>query len=72
MGSRHPALKKNEVELKAGLATKERELQGGSAESAIQPVGAPREIDIGFLSREMSQIGLKYKELVKLNSRLKN
>ena len=28
-------LKKNEVELKARLATKERELQGGSVESGI-------------------------------------
>ena len=54
------------MELKARLEIKERELQGRSAESAIQSVGVAGEIDTDSLSRAMSQIGLKDTELNKL------
>ena len=50
---------------------KEKELQGRSAESTIKPTGVAREIDIGSLSRLMSQIGLKDTELIKLKQQIK-
>ena len=64
-------LKKSDAELKTRLAMKEKELQGRSAESTIQSTGVAREIDIGSLSRVMSQIGLKYTELIKQKQQIK-
>ena len=63
-------MKKSEVELKSILAIKERELQGGSIESAIQSVGVAGEIDTISLSRAMSQTGLKDTDLVKLKQQI--
>ena len=63
-------MKKSEAELKAILEIKERELQGRSAESAIQSVGVVGEIDTGSFSRAMSQIGLKDTELSKLKQQI--
>ena len=63
-------LKKSNAELKTMLAMKEKELQGRSAESTIQSTGVAREIDTDSLSREMSQIGLKYTELIKLKQQI--
>ena len=64
-------LKESETELKATLAIKERELQGRSAASAIQSVGVVGEIDTSSLSRAMSQIGLKDRDIVKLKQQIK-
>ena len=63
-------LKKSEVESKAILAIKERDLQGRSVESAIHIIGVAGEIDTGSLSRAMSQIGVKDTELVKLKRQI--
>ena len=64
-------LKKSKAELKTRLAIKEKELQGRSVESTIQPMGVAGEIDTGSLSRAMSQIGLKVIELIKLKQQIK-
>ena len=70
LGADIQILKKSEAELKAILAIKERELQGRSAESAIQSIGVAGEIDIGSLSRAMSQIGLKDTDFVNLKQHI--
>ena len=49
---------------------KEKELQGRSTESTIQSTGIAGEIDIGSLSKAMSQIGLKDTELIKLKQQI--
>ena len=49
---------------------KERELQGRGAQIAIQSIGVAGEIDTSSLSREMSQIGLKDIELIKLKQQI--
>ena len=63
-------LKKSDAELKTRLAMREKELQGRSAESTIQSTSVAGEIDTGSLSREMSQIGLKDIELIKLKQQI--
>ena len=63
-------LKKSNAELKARLAMKEKELQGRSVENTIQSIRVAAAIDIGSLSREMSQIGLKDTNLIKLKQQI--
>ena len=63
-------MKKSKEEIKTRLAIKEKELQGRSVESTIQPTGVAGEIDTGCLSRSMSQIGLKYTDLIKIKQQI--
>ena len=65
-------MKKSEVELKAKLETKEKELQGRSMESTIQSTGIAGEIDTDSLSKAMSRIGLKDTKLIKLKQKIKD
>ena len=64
-------LKESEKELKATLATKEKELQEKCTKIAIQPVNVAGEVDTSSLSKAMSQIGMKDTELTKLKQQIK-
>ena len=64
-------LKQREKELKATLATKEKEIQEKCTKMAIQSVNVAREVDTSSLSKAMSQIGLKDTELTKLKQQIK-
>ena len=63
-------LRNSKVKLKAILTAKESELQSMNKEKAIQSTGMTEEVDMSFLSKEMSQIGLKDTELVKLRQQV--
>ena len=63
-------MKDSEVQLKTRLAMKENELQSRSIENTIQSIGTAGEIDTSSLSKEMSQIGLKDTELIKLKQQV--
>ena len=49
---------------------KESELQSRNTEKEIHPTGATEEVDTSSLSKEMSQIGLKDTELIKLKQQI--
>ena len=63
-------LRNSEAELKARLAAKESELQSKNTKKAIQSTGTTEGLDTSSLSKEMSQIGLKYTELIKLKQQV--
>ena len=63
-------LRNSETELKVRLAATESELQSKNTEKEIQPMGTVEEVDTSSLSKEMSQIGLKDTELIKLKQQI--
>ena len=63
-------LRNSEVELKARLTAKESEIQSMNIEKEIQSTGTTEEVDTSYLSKAMSQIGLKDTKLVKLRKQV--
>ena len=63
-------LRNSKIELNVRLAAKESELQSKNTKKEIHPTGAVEEVDTSSLSKEMSQIGLKDIELIKLKQQI--